>query len=212
MKLNKKITAGMVGLVAAGTLAATGPALAQTDTETTTTDATAENEVPSHLQDLVDDGTITQEQLDTIVERFSARDGNGRPEGFEGRPEGVGGPGGFHGQRPGGPAFADSDVVADALGLTADELSEARQSGQSISEIASANGVDVNTLIAEMVQTSNDELDEKVASGEISSEDAEDIRSGIEERVTNRVNGERPDFANREFGRFGGPRTMGADA
>lgn len=212
MKLNKKITAGMVGLVAAGTLAAAGPAFAQTDTDTTTTDATVEDEVPSHLQELVDDGTITQEQLDTIVERFSASDGNGRPEGIEGRPDGVGGPGGFRGQHPGGSAFADSDVVADALGVTADELSEARQSGQSISEIASANGVDVNKLIDEMVQMSNDELDEKVASGEISSEDAEDIRSDIEERVADRINGERPDFANREFGRFGGHRAMGVGA
>ncbi len=182
IKLNKKIAAGVAGLTMAGAAFVAGPALAQTDDGTDVTDAT-ETEAPrpqlgDALQELVDNGTITQDQLDSIVEQFEAR-----------RAEGEGRFGGHHGHGPG----EASEVVTSLLGIEEDALREALRSGQTLAEVAEANGVSSDALIDELVAERNARLDDKVADGSLTAEEADEIRANIEERVTARVNGERPE-------------------
>ncbi len=177
IKLNKKIAAGIAGVTLAGTALAAGPAFAQTDEGT---DDAVETEAPrlsrgAVLQELVANGTITQEQMDSIVAQFEARRADG--EGFRG-PRGLRG--------------AGSEVVTSLLGIEQDELREALQDGQTLAEIAVANGVSVDTLVDELVAEKNARLDEKVADGTITAEEADEKRAELEERITARVNGERP--------------------
>ena len=82
MKINKKIAAGVAGITMAGTAFAAGPAFAQTDDGTDVADDGTEADATrppfgDGLQDLVDNGTISQEQLDSLVEPFEARPADG---------------------------------------------------------------------------------------------------------------------------------------
>ncbi|MGI9646715.1 MAG: hypothetical protein ACR2O6_15520 [Ilumatobacteraceae bacterium] len=176
--LNKKIAAGIAGVTMAGAAFAAGPAFAQSDEGTDVTDDAVETERPGRgeaLQALVDNGTISQEQMDSIVAQFEARRADG---------EGFRGPRGFRG--------GGSEVVTTLLGVEQDELREALQGGQTLAEVAVANGVAVDTLVDELVAEKNSRLDEKVADGTLTAEEADEKRADLEERITARVNGERP--------------------
>jgi hypothetical protein len=97
---------------------------ATTDTATSGADA-ARPDPSTHLQEalqpLVDAGTITQTQADSVIEALAAA----RPEGMGGhRGGGMGGVGGGRGAR--------LDTVATALGITADEVRTGIEGGQTI--------------------------------------------------------------------------------
>jgi hypothetical protein len=107
----------------------------------------------------------------------------------EGLPDrrGPGGPGGFHGRGPG------LDAVADAIGITEDELRTALQDGSTIAEVAAANDVDVQTVIDALVADATAHIDEEVAEGDLTEEEAAERKANLVERITARVNGERPE-------------------
>ena len=180
MKINKKLAGGLAGLTLAGTMFVAGPAFAQTDEGDDVTEETSEaprGPRGAALQELVDNGTITQEQMDSIVEQFQARAQAG-----EGR---------FEGRR--GFRAATSEVVTELLGIEQDALRDALRGGQTLAEVAEANGVSTDNLVDELVAEANSRLDEKVADGSITAEEADEKRDGLEERITARVNGERPE-------------------
>lgn len=202
MKINKKLAAGVAGVTMAGAAFAAGPAFAQTDDGVDVADDAAEAEASrpqlgDGLQELVDNGTISQDQLDSIVEQIEARRADG-----EGRFGGPRGPRGFGG----------SEVVTSLLGIEQDALRAALMDGQTLAEVAEANGVAVDTLVDELVAEKNARLDEKVADGTLTAEEADERRAGVEERVTARVNGERPEGAGEGFGGFPGRDAPPADA
>jgi hypothetical protein len=107
----------------------------------------------------------------------------------EGLPD-RGGPGGHGGLRGRGPV---GDAVAEALGITEDELREAMQDGATIAEIAAANDVEVQAVIDALVTEATAHIDEEVAEGDLSEDDAADRKADLEERITAMVNGDRPD-------------------
>lgn len=131
------------------------------------------------LQGLVDDGTLTAEQADTVTEYLVEN----RPEREHHR----------RGPRPG----MDGDVVAELIGIGVDELREGLRSGSTIAEIAAINGVDVDTVIDALVAEAEAHLDLAVESGRLTEEEAAEKAETLEERITARVNGERPE---RPFG------------
>lgn len=112
-----------------------------------------------------------------------------------GRPEGRGGPGGPGGRGGrGGRAFGpDPQVVADALGMPGADVRAALQSGQSLAEIATAHGVDVQDVIDAMVASATAKIDAKVASGDLDAARADEMKSHLTERITAVVNRERPE-------------------
>jgi polyhydroxyalkanoate synthesis regulator phasin len=134
--------------------------------------------VEDALSGLVEDGTITQEQADAVEEALE----DARPDHEIG--EGIG-PHGFF--------FVDMSTVADSLGISEDELRDALADGQTIAEIAEEQGVDVQDVIDDIVAAQRERVDEAVAEGRLTQEEADELLAGAEERVTAFVNGELPD-------------------
>lgn len=115
-----------------------------------------------------------------------------------------------------GPGFgARLSVVADALGITEDELHEALADGQSIADVAEAEGVEVQTVIDALVAEATEQIDEKVADGDLTEERAAELKADLPERMTELVNREGPPFRAHRFHRgfhFGVRLEVVADA
>lgn len=90
------------------------------------------------------------------------------------------------------------DLIEEYTGLSAAEMREAQLSGQTLAEMIEANGQSVDAFIAAAVTDINARIDEAVAEGLIDAERGDELKATVEERVTDRVNGE-----------FGGPRFWG---
>ena len=92
----------------------------------------------------------------------------------------------------GGPGGDDLAGAAAALGMTADELQTAIQSGQTIADIAKDKGVDIDTVIDSMLESMKAHFDAEVASGEHSQDDADAMLSDMRTRLEAMVNGQMP--------------------
>ena len=186
------LTAGLLGGTAAGfafgvpglSSAASPGVVAQVD-ETEPVDAEAASGLRDLLQPLVDDGTITATQADAVTAHLQAN----RPE----RGERHGGPFG-HGHGPLGRFLAESsDALTELLGIDEATLLQELRDGSSLAEIATANGVEVQTVIDTLVATATEQIDQSVADGEIDEARAEELKATLVERMTDRVNGVRPE-------------------
>ncbi len=85
--------------------------------------------------------------------------------------------------------------LADTLGLTVEELQAASAEGQTLAEIAAAQGISEADLVDSLVAGVTEKVDAAVESGRIDADDAAEKLAEIEERVTEGVNaepGERP--------------------
>lgn len=126
------------------------------------------------LDEAVAAGTLTQEQADAILPRVQAGDLGAL---YGGR----GGPGGRHGgPRVEGLHQAMGDAAASALGITSDELSGALRDGQTLAELAAANGVDEQAVIDAALAAADAKLDEAVAAGALTQEQADAVYARLE--------------------------------
>ncbi|HEX6310269.1 MAG TPA: hypothetical protein VF152_01430 [Acidimicrobiia bacterium] len=101
---------------------------------------------------------------------------------------------------PGGPCRGPGggkhlEVAAGAIGIEVDALREALEGGQTMAQVAEANGVDVQTVVDALVADISARIDEGVAEGRLTQEEADAKKAELQERVTARVNGERPEGA-----------------
>lgn len=144
----------------------------QDDTDETTDETTDERpevgeRLRETLQPLVDDGTITGTQADAVTEHL-----------VENRPErsrrvnrrGVDG----HGR--------NGTVVADLLGVDNETLRSELADGNSIADIAEANGIDVQTVIDALIADAESHIDLAVDHGLDEDRAAERL-----ERITERI-------------------------
>ena len=177
-----------LGLVLGATVLSPVLAGAQESTTSTTTD---ESPAPAGdfegvrvarfrvlLEDLVTEGTITSDQADAVAEHL-------------GQFPFVG-----HHFR-GGHIRIALDVAAATIGIDRAALINGLQAGQTIAEVASANGVEADTVIDALAAAHQERLDELVADGSITPEEAAERASEALERITDLVNGElrlRPAF------------------
>ncbi len=179
---------GLMALTPSFTSAATGGStdtglVVQQDADTdTSSDDMPDGVEPGQrvrelLQDLVDDGTITSDQADAVATHLA-----------EHRPEHAPGDRGGRGHR-GGPG-RDGEVVAGLLGIDAETLREELVAGNSIADIAEANGVDVQTVIDALVDEAAGHLDLAVEDGRLTDDEAAEKLADVTERITARVNGE----------------------
>jgi hypothetical protein len=105
-----------------------------------------------------------QDSTDTTVQE-TPKDGPHGHDGGHGQhgqrgDHGPGGRGGHMGRGPGGgPGL---EAAATAIGITAEELRTQLQAGQSISAVAEANGVDVDTVIDAMTNEARTRITEMV--------------------------------------------------
>ena len=166
------------GALAGATLLAPGLAGAQEDETPTTTEETTDTARPEAgeriaeaLQGLVDDGTITQAQLDAVVDTL-----------VEARPER-----GDRGHRGG---FGGGADLAEVLGLEQAELREAIAGGQSLADVAAEQGVDTQELVDALVDAAEERVATGLENGRIDQEKADEILAGAAEKAEDLVNGE----------------------
>ena len=95
------------------------------------------------------------------------------------------------------------DEFASLLGTDLDGLKAALGSGQSLAEIAESNDVDPQTVTDALVEKATDRIDVVVELGRLSNEQAETIKTTVEEKITQRVSEGRPERAKRAGNRFG---------
>jgi len=107
------------------------------------------------------------------------------PNGTDGTVPYCGGPGmgGFHGH--GATGFG---VASDLLGLTPEEIHAQRLEGLSLAEIAAAQGVSEDDLVAAIVAAKAEFLQERVADGYLTQEQADLMLERMTERTIEAVN------------------------
>lgn len=184
------LAAGLTGGAIAG-IALTHPSVsgAQTDTttETTVPGQTDESQAAPEpgawlsetLAPLVADGTITQAQADAVIAAIQ----EARPDhGVRAHRFGLG---------------VNLETAATAIGISTEDLRTALQGGQSLAEVAQANGVEVQTVIDAFVADLQTHLAARVASGDLTQAEADEKLANATERITAMVNG---DFPDRPFG------------
>ena len=149
------------------------------------------NRLRESLEDLVTDGTLTAAQADTVAEHL-AEVATGRGNDPTGQ----------------GDLGIDFDVAAEAIGIEPSALTDAVGNGQTIAEVADANGTDAEAVIDALVAAEQDELDELVADGSITAEVAAERAATALDRITDVVNGAidpRSDSGSRSDGPADGP-------
>jgi hypothetical protein len=123
-------------------------------------------------------GKMTQEQADAIKERrerFGSVLGGGLKHGKPHLSFRLGGPGG-------GP-IEIVETTAKALGISRDELAERLQDGDSLEEIAKAEGKSVDDVRKAVESELKEQLDKAVADGDITREQADQMLSRMSDLV-----------------------------
>ena len=144
------------------------------------------------LSDLVEEGTLTQEQANAVEEAFRDRVPFHLGRGHQGFGHGHGGFGGFYGKQ--------LDVAAAAIGIEVADLMDALREGQSIANVANDRGVDPADVIEALIAEKNAMIDEALADDKITEHQAKGLRDHTAERVEA--------FVRREFS-FGPKRFRG---
>jgi predicted DNA-binding protein (UPF0251 family) len=85
--------------------------------------------------------------------------------------------------------FADLDAAATYLGLSQDELRSRLFDGKTLAEIAKAQGKTVGGLVKALVKEAEQRIDAAVADGRLTHAQGDELKSGLEKRVTDLVNG-----------------------
>jgi polyhydroxyalkanoate synthesis regulator phasin len=149
-----------------------------------------------HLTQAVTDGKLTQEEADARLAEIQTAIENGEFPGHRG-------PGGFGDEMGMGMRGGERDgALAEALGMTQDELHTAIQGGQTIEEIATEKGVDLQAFFLEQAK---ENLTQAVTDGKLTQEEADARLAEIQTAIEN---GEFPGHhgprGSHEFG-MGGP-------
>ncbi|MGI9624599.1 MAG: hypothetical protein ACR2PK_17335 [Acidimicrobiales bacterium] len=183
------------GGAAALTLAPTGASAQDSDAPTETApatqsapaDTTAGSRLSDVLDSLVEDGTLDQDQRDAVETALR-----------EARPDREA----IHRHSHRGPGRILNGAVLEDLGLEPQDVREGLMNGQTLGEIAEANGSSADALIDAVTTQLDDRLENAVASGRIDEAEADERRSEMESRIEELVNQQFERF-NRDPGRFG---------
>ena len=134
------------------------------------------------------DDTVT---TDTVIEQPADVDNVDGETGETGErgPRGDRQERGDHGDRgPRGDRGDRAQATADLLGIDVEDLQAAFQQGQTLAEIAEANGVDVQTIIDAKVAEVTERLNAAVEAGRLTAAEADEKLADLEAQVTTRVN------------------------
>jgi hypothetical protein len=148
----------------------------------------------NQVDDAVEGGRLTEEQGAELKERIDAGEtplifpGFGRHGGF-----GHGGMG----------HIGKLEAAATYLGLTEEQLRERVQDGDTLAEIARAEGKSVAGLVDALVAEATERIDQAVEDGRLTEERATELKEGLEERTQDLVDGEL-DFRGGPFRGHGG--------
>ncbi|MBE3596179.1 MAG: hypothetical protein IMW86_03945 [Hydrogenibacillus sp.] len=144
------------------------------------------------LDRLVQSGKIDQARADALLEQYRnalpqriekapSEAGKEFSQGKAGHPFGPGpGRGGF------GPLAVGQDL-SNMLGLQPDELQNELKNGKSLAQIAEAHGIAKADLIARLTDAVKQKLDERVQSGKMTQEQADQALAKFKQRVETMV-------------------------
>ncbi|MFW5748342.1 MAG: hypothetical protein ACOCYT_01880 [Chloroflexota bacterium] len=147
-------------------------------------------QVTERVNAAVEAGTIDQERAGEILSDLEARitamvnEGVDRPLGDRPGPRGDRSFGG-------GPL---REYLEEA-GLTMADVREALESGQTLGDILTDVGIDLDTLTADIINQAETRLAERVEAGEITQERADELLIRLQEWLEQRLNGEEPSIA-----------------
>ena len=137
-----------------------------------------------HIADEVKSGEITQAQADTkladVTAKATERVNNVRPARGEGMHGGPKGPG------------RNVAAIASVLKLTEAELKTQVESGKTLAQIATTQGVDVKLVVDAIVTDMKSHIAEEVASGELTQAQADAKLADATTKVTEMVNTVQP--------------------
>jgi uncharacterized coiled-coil protein SlyX len=145
------------------------------------------------LNDAVEDGELTRERANEMLERLRGRIDELVERGYE-----AFGPPilGLH--HHGGPVFLMSfEAAAEYLDLTRAQLRERLEEGQSLADVARAENKSVDGLKRALLNDAEAQLDEAVEEGELTREQANEKLESLREKVD--------DFVEGDFEAFGPP-------
>ncbi len=138
--------------------------------------------VTADLQAKLDAGDITQDQFDDATADLSDRIDDIVTSAAPQR-GGPHGPGVWH---------PVEDAVATILGLTEDDLHEAFDDGQTLADIAEAQGVGVDDFKASIIANVTAELQTQLDAGDITQEQFDALTSELNDRIDDIVNNAGP--------------------
>ena len=221
MNRTKKIVLGAIGLVAVGVA---GGAIAATQLDSPSarsaaivTDAAGQLGVtPAALQNALVKAEENQIDSEVSAGQISQDQGNALKSALESgslpviNTPGLGG-GGFRrvGAFGGAGLFTDLTTAASFLGLTVQQIQTDLQNGQTLADIAKAQGKTADDLVSALVAAAKTKLDSAVSAGKLTSDQETTILSALQTQITNAVNGTSPTPAagglpGFGFGGFGG--------
>ena len=90
------------------------------------------------------------------------------------------------------------DTVAEALGLTSDEVKQGLRDGNSLADLAAEQGVDAADVRAALVAEANERIDQAVQNGRLDEADADEKRAMVEERVDDLIERDPSEFEGRK--------------
>lgn len=154
--------------------------------------------VKSSETDLIDEalanGTISQDRADKLKERIANSDHIVLP--------GVGRHGKGGGCHEAGAAL---DVAAGVLGIDKDTLMNDLRNGQSLAEIAQAQGKNVDDFKAALLDSAHQKLNELVSQGTLAQDKADKMFQRLSDNIDQIINAHHTPGEGHGHGRFGGP-------
>ena len=138
--------------------------------------------VTADLQAELDAGDITQGQFDDITSDLDAK-----------LDDIINHEGGFgHGLRPGyhGYHLNIVDAAAEVLGLSEDDLLNALRDGQTLAEIAEAQGMSADDFKSALVENITADLQAELDAGDIAQEQFDDITGDLDAKLDDIINAE----------------------
>lgn len=125
------------------------------------------------LQGLVDDKTLTEAQRDRVAETLAEQlpprgPGQGKGHGRAGKHLAL-------------------DVAAETLGLDQAALRERLRAGESLADVAEAEGVPLDTLTGALQAEAEERLAQAVEDGRLTQEQADERRAELPERIADAV-------------------------
>ncbi|MEM7338744.1 MAG: hypothetical protein AAF467_08855 [Actinomycetota bacterium] len=81
-----------------------------------------------------------------------------------------------------------AERLAEVSGLSVEQITEGFEANMSLAEIATENGVDVDALAADLEASMTDKINEKVAEGRITQEEADEKLAGLADKIDEKLN------------------------
>ncbi len=130
----------------------------------------------STVDEAVQQGSLTQVQADALKARIQAGDIGAFHGGRGGK---------LGGARMGGVQQAMRDAAANVLGITTIELTTQLRSGQTLAQIAQANGTTEQAVVTAALAAAKIQLDQAVAAGTLTQAQADTVYSALQQHGSN---------------------------